>query len=169
MSAGPSFEEIDQLLVAAGWHPARDMSDRVPELTAFVISDLAAHDCRLELFPEANAFLRSYGFLTVEFPYDADRMDRFITCARFCSDKAEEISELMDDLQQSVFPVGWDKVENGLVVMAPDERMFYLHHSGTYYAGMGIHEVISSLRTGRLQQVERAQGGGGFGARHVRL
>ncbi|MFH8633381.1 SUKH-3 domain-containing protein [Streptomyces lydicus] len=154
MSTGPAREEIDQLLAAAGWHPARDMSEKVPELTEFVISDLATHDCQLELFPEAEAFLRSYGFLTVEFPYDAERTDTFNTCARFCSDKAEEISELMDDLQQSVFPIGWDKMENGLAVMTPDERMFYIHHSGTYYAGTGIHEVISSLYTGHLQPIE---------------
>ncbi|MGW7573587.1 SUKH-3 domain-containing protein [Streptomyces sp. NPDC054765] len=154
MSSGPTHEEIDQLLTAAGWHPDRDMSDRVPELTEFVIDDLASHDCQVELFPEAEAFLRSYGFLTVEFPYSAERTDHFNTCAKFCSDKAEEISELMDELQQPIFPVGWDKVENGLVVMTPAGRMFYLHHSGTYYAGTGIHEVISSLYTGRLQPIE---------------
>jgi hypothetical protein len=154
MSTCPTREEIERLLANAGWHPDRDVSDRVPELTDFVIADLAAHDCQISLFPEAAAFLCSYGFLDVQFPYSAARMDHFNTCAKFCSDRAEEISELMDDLQQPVFPIGWDKIENGLVVMDPTERMFYIHHSGAYYAGTGIHEVISSLYTGNLQPVE---------------
>ncbi|WP_030070804.1 SUKH-3 domain-containing protein [Streptomyces natalensis] len=154
MTAGLTRKEIDQLLTDAGWHPGRDVGDRVSELAEFVVADLAAHGCQVSLFSEAEAFLRSYGFLDVSFPYDEERTDHFNTCARFCNDRAGDISELADELQRPVFPVGWDKVEAGLVVMDPAQRMFYIHHSGIYFAGVGIHEVITSLSTGKLQDAE---------------
>ncbi|MFF8789895.1 SUKH-3 domain-containing protein [Streptomyces sp. NPDC015125] len=154
MAIAPTRAEVDQLFTDAGWHPARDVSERVRELAEFVIADLAAHDCQVGLFPEAEAFLRSYGFLDVPFPHATERTDRFNTCAKFCSNRSEHISELMDDTQQSVFLIGWERMENGLVVMDPHERMFYLHHSGTYYAGSGIHEAFSSLYTVHLQPID---------------
>ncbi|MFE3884676.1 SUKH-3 domain-containing protein [Streptomyces lydicus] len=154
MSIGPTRTEIDQLFTNAGWHPDRDVAERVWELSEFVIADLAARDCQIRLFPEAEAFLRSYGFLDVPIPYTTECTDYFNTCAKFCGRRSEEISEIMADTQQPVFPIGWDRMENGLVVMDPTERMFYIHHSGIYYAGTGIYEMFSSLYTGHLQSIE---------------
>ncbi|WP_336049323.1 SUKH-3 domain-containing protein [Streptomyces sp. CA2R101] len=154
MPIAPTRAEIDQLFADAGWHPARDESERVRELAEFVIADLAAHGCQVTLFPEAEAFLRSYGFLDVPFFPGAGRTDHFHTCARFCGDMAEQISDTMDDTQHPVFPIGWERIENGLVAMDPDKRMFYLHHTGIYYAGTGMHEAFSNLYTVRLQPIE---------------
>ncbi|MGX1756927.1 SUKH-3 domain-containing protein [Streptomyces lydicus] len=154
MAIAPTPEEIDELFTNAGWQPDRDVSERVGELTEFVIADLAAHGCQVRLFPEAEAFLRSYGFLDVPFFPAAGHTDRFNTCAKFCSNMAEQISETMDDTQQPVFPVGWERIENGLVVMDPNNRMYYLHHTGTYFAGTGMHEAFSNLRTVQLQPIE---------------
>ncbi|MFG2531609.1 hypothetical protein [Streptomyces sp. NPDC048516] len=60
----------------------------------------------------------------------------------------------MDGTQQSAFLIGRERIENGLVVLDLDERMSYLHHSGTYYAGKGMHEAFSNLHTVRLQPIE---------------
>ncbi|MGW7490872.1 SUKH-3 domain-containing protein [Streptomyces sp. NPDC054786] len=154
MPSDTTLEEIDHFLAEAGWDPGRDEADRVAELTQFVVSDLAAHDCAVSLFPAAETFLRSYGFLDVKFPYDPGRTEHFNTCARFCADEAEEITELSEDLQQSIFPVGWDKIEGGLAVIDPSDRMFYIHHTGFYYMGVGIREAIAALYVGGLQPVE---------------
>ncbi|MGX1974091.1 SUKH-3 domain-containing protein [Streptomyces kronopolitis] len=149
-----TLKEVDKFLAQAGWHPERDKADRVAELTQFVIADLATHDCEVSLFPAAEAFLRSYGFLDVKFPYDPGRTEHFNTCARFCSNEAEEITELSEDLQQPVFPVGWDKIEGGLAVIDPLGRMFCIHHTGFYYMGVGIREAIACLYVGGLQPAE---------------
>ncbi|WP_414504408.1 SUKH-3 domain-containing protein [Streptomyces sp. NEAU-L66] len=154
MPSDATLEEVDLFLAEAGWYPGRDEADRVAELTQFVISDLAAHDCEVSLFPAAEAFLRSYGFLDVKFPYSPGSTEHFNTCARFCDDESEEISELSEDLQQPVFPVGWDKIEGGLAVIDPSDRMFYIHHTGFYYMGVGIREAISTLYVGGLHPAE---------------
>ncbi|MEJ8649145.1 SUKH-3 domain-containing protein [Streptomyces sp. MS1.AVA.3] len=104
MPSAAILEEVDHFLAEAGWYPGRDEAHRAAELAQFVISGLAAHDCDVSLFPAAESFLRSYGFIDVKFPYTRTRTEHFDTCARFCDDQAEEISELSEDLKQSLFP-----------------------------------------------------------------
>ncbi|WP_371127328.1 SUKH-3 domain-containing protein [Streptomyces sp. KS_16] len=85
---------------------------------------MTAHGCQARLFPEAEDVLRSYGPLDVPFFPAAGHTDRFNACARFCSDTAEQISDTMDDTRQPVFPIGWERIQNGLVAMDPDNRMY---------------------------------------------
>ncbi|MEW1660350.1 SUKH-3 domain-containing protein [Streptomyces sp. NPDC093707] len=154
MATEETLAKVNRFLAEAGWHPGRDEANRVFELAEFVVSDLADHGCEVSLFPAAESFLRSYGFLDVEFPYDEGRTEHFNTCARFCEDEAEEIAELSEELQQPLFPVGWDKIEGGLAVIDPSGRMFYIHHTGFYYMGVGIQEAIATLYAGGLQPAE---------------
>ncbi|GCD45761.1 SUKH-3 domain-containing protein [Streptomyces paromomycinus] len=146
--------EADELLASAGWYPGRDVSDRVPELVRFVVADLAAQECPVALSPAAEEFLKSYGFLDVEFPYDEGRTEHFNTCAKFCDDRAEEIRELSEGLQVPVFPVGWDSIEGGLAVIDPSGRFFYLHHTGFYYLGAELREAVIRLMNGRTEPAE---------------
>ncbi|MCZ1008952.1 SUKH-3 domain-containing protein [Streptomyces lydicus] len=151
MPSDAVLNQVDHFLAEAGWYPGRDEADRVAALTQFVISDLAAHGCAVSLFPAAESFLRSYGFLDVTFPYSPGRTEHFNTCARYCAGEAEEITELSEELQRPVFPVGWDKIEGGLAVIDPAERMFCIHHTGFSYMGVGIREAIAALYVGGLQ------------------
>jgi hypothetical protein len=154
MAARPSPQEVEELLGEAGCHPGRDIADDAQELMSFVIDDLAAHDCHLSSFPKAEQFLRSYGNLDVTYPYTADRTEHFTTNSRFCSDVAEEIADLQESIKRPVFPVGTEKIEGGLALIDSKERFFYIHHSGTYYVGKGVHEALANLTVSNFREAD---------------
>jgi hypothetical protein len=154
MATRPSPQEVEELLQEAGWHPGRDIADEARELMSFVIDDLAAHDCHLSSFPEAERFLRSFGNLDIAYPYTEDRTEHFTTNSRFCSDVAEEIADLQESIKRPVFPVGTEKIEGGLALIDSEECFFYIHHSGTYYLGKGVHEALANLTVSEFRDAE---------------
>ncbi|WFB07102.1 SUKH-3 domain-containing protein [Streptomyces sp. LX-29] len=154
MSPQLTHEEIETRLRAAGWQPGRDAGAEAAELMRATTAGLAARGCSATPSPAAVTFLREFALLDLERPF-GERTEHCVFAARFFSEgDAEAIKELSDDLRQPLFPVAFERIENGVVLIDPLNRFFYTHWSGPYYLGHGKYEVLSSLLTGAHEDAE---------------
>ncbi|WP_262705662.1 MULTISPECIES: SUKH-3 domain-containing protein [Streptomyces] len=149
-----THEEIEHRLRVAGWHPGRDVGDDTTELMESAAAELLSHGYSATPSPAVIDFLREFAFLDLESPGEPPHEHcvfevRFVDAIR-----AEQIAELSELLEQPLFPVAFERMERGTVVMDPLGRVFYTHWSGYYYLGQERDEIFNSLLTGDQSDAE---------------
>ncbi|HEX5569581.1 MAG TPA: SUKH-3 domain-containing protein [Streptomyces sp.] len=147
MKPQASWQTIESWLRSNGWFPGRDEEAEANRLIQWRVEDSARQGFPLTPSDEAVRFLRSFALL--EFPLPKDPRRKFVAnpTTGYEGD-AESISELAEDLEQGLFPVGFETVEDGLVLVDELGRFFYLHHTGPYFLGVDQEQALSSLMTG---------------------
>ncbi|WP_051718044.1 SUKH-3 domain-containing protein [Streptomyces megasporus] len=147
---------IDGLLRAGGWFPGRDETAEADRLVRWRVEDSARQGFPLRPSDRAIRFLRS--FAPLEFPLPLAPERRFVANpAVGYEGDAERIADLAEYLGRDLFPVGYETVENGLVLADGLGRFFYLHHTGPSFLGAGETRALSSLMTGDQAPVEDHQ------------
>ncbi|GAA2448967.1 SUKH-3 domain-containing protein [Streptomyces macrosporus] len=147
MKPQASREAIEDWLRAGGWFPERDEAAEADRLIRWRVDDSTRQGFPLEPFEQAVRFLRE--FVLLEFPVPLAPERKFVANpAVGYEGDAERIAELAGDLGQKLFPVGYETVENGLVLVDELGRFFYLHFTGPYFLGADRTQALSSLMTG---------------------
>ncbi|MEV8454866.1 SUKH-3 domain-containing protein [Streptomyces sp. NPDC052095] len=139
--------EVRAWLSSRGWFPGRDIGTHADEFIKIRLEDAERHS--VTLIPTANAvrFIRSYGELRLIHPVDPE--SGWIMDPTFGYDgDAANIKELSFELDTELFPVGYDALEYGIILVDETGRFFQLHHTGGYYMGANEADAFSRLLAG---------------------
>lgn len=147
MKPQASREAIENWLREGGWYPERDESTEADRLIRWRVDDSARQGFPLEPFERAVRFLHTFALLELAVPQAPERKFVVNPAVGYEGD-AELISELSSDLAQKLFPVGYETVENGLVLIDEIGRFFYLHFTGPYFLGIDEAQALSSIMNG---------------------
>lgn len=144
---------IADWLRSGGWFPGRDATNEADRLVRWRVEDSARQGFPLRPSERALRFLRSFAPLAFPLPLAPER--RFVADpAVGYEGDAEQITDLAEYLGRDLFPVGYETVENGLVLADDLGRFFYLHHTGPSFLGTDETRALSSLMTGDQGPVE---------------
>ncbi|GAA2264121.1 MULTISPECIES: SUKH-3 domain-containing protein [Kitasatospora] len=154
MAPLPTRRETEDWLAANGWFPGRDVGALADELVAVRVQDADEQGAPLVPSKAAVDFIHSYGDLTLTYPNNPQVTLILKPTIGYRGD-AEEINELGKELGEPLFPVGFETGENGIILVTPRGRFFYLHHTGGYYLGENALEALGNrLGGGLLQDAE---------------
>lgn len=143
--------EVSNWLTACGWSPNRDIGDSAEELIRIRLKSAGQHGVTLIPTPQAVRVIRSYGGLRLVHP--TDRGSAWIMNPTFGYDgDAAVIKELALELGTELFPVGYESLEYGIILVDEHGRFFVLHHTGGYYVGASDADAFSRflIRTAPL-------------------
>ncbi|MEU4095052.1 SUKH-3 domain-containing protein [Streptomyces sp. NPDC026673] len=130
-----------------GWHPGRDVRDRVGEHVAFRLRDAERQGFPLTPSAAALGFLYSYGLLRL--PYRAASEIALVVRPDVGYEgDAEDFAELGANLRRPVFPVGYETSELGIVLVDDLGRLFYQHCTGPYFLGHDAYEAFARRLSG---------------------
>lgn len=139
--------EVRDWLVTCGWSPERDIGYLADELIRIRLDDAERHGIALPPTPGAVRVIRDYGELRLSHP--TDRRCAWIMNPTFGYDgDARAISELARGLGTELFPVGYESLEYGIILIDRSDRFFALHHTGGYYLGADEADAFSRFLTG---------------------
>lgn len=141
-----SAGELEVWLAEHGWSPGRDIGDRADALIAARIEDFRSQGQELASLSTARSFLHSYGLLRLPI---SPTVTLVLDPTGGYEEDAEDIVELAADLGVSLFPVGYETYEGGVLLMDEDSRFFYLHDTGPYFLGRGPIEMLVNRLTGK--------------------
>ncbi|MCB5179672.1 SUKH-3 domain-containing protein [Streptomyces antimicrobicus] len=148
-----SPEEVDAWLRQHGWTPEHRDRAAAERLIAERVADADRQGFPLEPWEEVVDFVSRYVGHVFPMPQAPDR--RFMPDPTLgYEDDAEDIVELASDIGRKLFPVGYETIEAGIVLMDDLGRFFYLHHTGPYFLGKDEHQALSSLMRGDQDEVD---------------
>ncbi|MFE3153200.1 SUKH-3 domain-containing protein [Streptomyces sp. NPDC059218] len=139
--------EVRNWLTVCDWSPSRDIGDAAEELIQIRLKDAEQHGVTLIPTPQAVRAIRSYGNLRLVHP--TDRESAWIMNPTFGYDgDAALIKELALELGTELFPIGYESLEYGIILIDEQGRFFVLHHTGGYYVGANDTDAFSRFLTG---------------------
>ncbi|MEV0437868.1 SUKH-3 domain-containing protein [Streptomyces spectabilis] len=141
-------QEVHAWLERNGWTPDRDIGEvEAGELIDARVQDAERQGSPLVPSDAAVRIIRNYGLLTLQHP----RIDEFAMEMRptvgYDGDAAL-VSELAVQLGRSLFPVGYDSSEYGLILVDEAGRFFHLHHTGAYFWGFDEQDAFARFLSG---------------------
>ncbi|MFB6561796.1 SUKH-3 domain-containing protein [Streptomyces sp. NPDC056400] len=146
-------EEVEAWLRDNGWHPGRREREAAEQLVEARVQDSVRQGFPLAPWGEVTDFVSRYAGLVFPMPQAPER--KFVPDPTMgYADDAEDIVELATDLGHELFPVGYETVEAGIVLMDDIGRFFYLHHTGPYFLGKDEAQALSSLMRGDQDDVD---------------
>ncbi|MFI8182965.1 SUKH-3 domain-containing protein [Actinacidiphila glaucinigra] len=148
MPSDISRAEVDAWLAQNGWFPGRDVADQVREHVAFRLRNAEEQGFPLARLESAMRFVNSFGLLTLPYPA-APEIAMVIKPDVGYRGDAEDFAELAGDIGRSVFPVGYETSERGIVLVDETGRFFYLHETGPYFLGDNEFEAFAWRLSGR--------------------
>ncbi|QDQ13428.1 SUKH-3 domain-containing protein [Streptomyces spectabilis] len=148
MSATNLSQEVHAWLERNGWTSGRDIGEvEADELIGVRVQDAERQGNPLVSFDAAVRIIRNYGLLTLQHP----RIEEFAMEMRptvgYDGDAAL-ISELAAQIGKSLFPVGYDSAEFGLILVDEAGRFFHLHHTGAYFWGFDEQDAFARFLSG---------------------
>lgn len=139
--------EVHAWLSSCGWFPGRDIGAHANEFIKIRLEDAERHSVTLIPTADAVRVIRSYGKLRLVHPVDPE--SGWIMDPTFGYDgDATNIKELSFELGTELFPVGYDALEYGIIMVDESGRFFQLHHTGGYYMGANEADAFSRLLAG---------------------
>jgi len=133
------------VLESAGWHPGRDIGDRVDEWRRL----LAGSD-GFEMFPVAEAALREFGGLRVEQSGPGKECARapFVIDPTLAIGEGDRFSAFELELGARLFPLGEGIGGHAFLAVAEDGRSFLIGDD-LLFVGRSVEEGIAALVEGR--------------------
>ncbi|TMU90718.1 SUKH-3 domain-containing protein [Streptomyces sp. DASNCL29] len=152
MSRPTSAGEIRDWLAEHGWSPERDIGERADALITARIDDFRKQGQELAPLPAACSFLHSYGLLRLPI---SPTVTLILDPLGGYEEDAEDVVELAGDLGVSLFPVGYETYEGGILLIDESGRFFYLHDTGPYFLGNDAIEMFLNRMTGKTVDASR--------------
>ncbi|GAA0428199.1 SUKH-3 domain-containing protein [Streptomyces luteireticuli] len=143
--------DIEMWLRENGWSPERNVEKDAEDAIARREEDLRRQGYPMRAPAVVHDFLRSYGLLELSYP-GAPELALCLNPEIGYTSDGEEIAELAGNLGTSLFPVGFETEEGGVIVMDESGRVFYIHHTGFYFMGQSFYEALISRLSGDLLQ-----------------
>ncbi len=151
-------EDVREVLTAAGWRSARDISARIDAWLAKLYEEQPAARDSLPLFPAAKAALAEFGglrFKQLTRPGYAGGGFAVETWPDVGRVVLELYTDFAADLGARVFPFAWYEDGPSDAVVAEDGRVFLLHPAGLYLLGETVDAaVIELVRGPELREVD---------------
>ncbi|MFJ3926159.1 SUKH-3 domain-containing protein [Streptomyces sp. NPDC090022] len=145
--------EVEAWLRTHGWHPEHADRAEAERLIAVRVRDSVRQGCPLEPWEAVTDFVGRYAGLRFPMPLAPERVFLPHPALGYEGD-AEDIAGLAADLDRRLFPVGYETVEAGLVLLDDLGRFFYLHHTGPYFLGGDEAQALSSLMRGDQDEID---------------
>ncbi|MGW4367798.1 SUKH-3 domain-containing protein [Nocardia takedensis] len=134
MSKPSSESEVMNWLQQHGWSDGRDIGPEADKLIEYRRSNSAAQGFPLIPIQPAVDFVHRYGMLRLPHPRTPDCVLVMDPTFGYNGDAAT-ITELGGYLGTSLFPIGYEASEYGILLADDRGRIFQLHHTGGYYMG----------------------------------
>ncbi|MFJ7989970.1 SUKH-3 domain-containing protein [Streptomyces sp. NPDC096351] len=140
-------EDVEAVLIEAGWTRGRDVGERLPALLAVVTARFAEEGHPVEAFAAARDFVRECGGIRLVVPGTPPDAVEF-TPHWIYEESAEDVAELAANLGRRLFPVGYESFDGAMVLIDETGRFFLMHHTGPSFLGAHPYEAISCLLRG---------------------
>lgn len=146
MASNQPAQEVIAWLTSNGWTPDRDLGERAAELVEVRVRDAERQGVALSPSPAATRVVNAYGLLRLPHPKAAETWLMKPTLGY--EGDAALIQELATGLGVSLFPVGYEESERGLILVDETGRWFHLHHTGGYFLGVNDYDAFSRFLSG---------------------
>ncbi|WP_411151353.1 SUKH-3 domain-containing protein [Streptomyces sp. A30] len=150
MASNHPAPEVLDWLTANGWTPGRDIGEHAEKLVEVRVRDAERQGVALLPSPVAVRVIHAYGLLRFPHP-KADESWVMKPTVGYEGDAAL-IAELAAGLGTSLFPVGYEESERGLILVDKSGRWFHLHHTGGYFMGDDEYDAFSRFLSGAEAQ-----------------
>lgn len=135
-------QEVRDWLMENGWSPGRDIGEDAEYMVRVRVEDSRRQGVPLVPVPSALHVIHAYGPLRLPQP-DTPGMAWVMKPTVGYDGDAAAIAELATSLGVSLFPVGYEASEYGLLLVEEKGRFFHLHHTGGYYLGNDEFDAFS--------------------------
>ena len=147
MVSGQPTTEVRDWLIQHGWSPGRDIGEEADEMVRVRVQDSQRQGVLLSPVPSALRVIHVYGRLRLPHPNTPGVAWVMEPTVGYDGD-ATAITELATSLGVSLFPVGYEASECGLLLVDDKGRFFHLHHTGGYYLGDSEFNAFSRFLKG---------------------
>ncbi|SNY81107.1 SUKH-3 immunity protein [Nocardia amikacinitolerans] len=143
-------QEVLDRLGESGWFPERDIGTEADYLIKIRVEDSIEQGFPLVPIEPAIRTIHNFGLLRINHPRTDGCALIFDPTARYKGD-AEQINKLAQNLGFRLFPVGYEASEYGILLADESDRYFQLHHTGAYYMGENVMDMLSRFM-GTIQE-----------------